>query len=180
MKFEKVLQLIISEFGKADVRYALMGGFAMGLLGVMRATTDLDFLVADKDILKIEKVMDKYGYKCVYKTKNVSQYVSDMEFFGEIDFLHAFRERSLSMLKRAKEVPVFRDAVKIKVLNAEDIIGLKTQAMVNDESRRIREYADIEDIIRCYKGKLDWELIKEYFYLFNMKSAYRELKEKHG
>ena len=53
MDFEKILKLLIADFNKKEIRYALIGGFGMGLLGVARATMDLDFLVAGKDIPKI-------------------------------------------------------------------------------------------------------------------------------
>jgi len=180
MDFEKILELIIKEFEKNNIHYGLIGGFAMGALGIMRATVDLDFLVRQTDMPKIEKIMNKYEYNCIYKTKNVSQYVSDIEFFGEIDFLHAFREISVSMLKRAKKISVLKNRIKIKVLNPEDIIGLKVQAMANDLKRRIRERADIEDIMKHFGKKLNWRLLKKYFHLFEMNKEYEDLKEKYG
>lgn len=41
--------------------------------------------------------MKENGYECKYKTENVSQYISPLKIFGEVDFLHAFREISLKM-----------------------------------------------------------------------------------
>ena len=69
----------------------------MGAWGIMRSTVDLDFLVSSADLDKIEKIMTGYMYKKVYKTENVSQYISDLKPFGQIDFLHAFRTISLSI-----------------------------------------------------------------------------------
>jgi hypothetical protein len=180
MDFEKVLKFIINEFKKQGVDYALIGGFAMGALGVMRATMDLDFLLNRKDISQIEKIMEKYNYKCVFKTENVSQYVSEIKHFGEIDFIHAFRKISISMLKRAREIAILGGKYKAKVLNPEDIIGLKLQASVNDESRKMREYTDIEAIMDYYKEKLDWDLLKEYFVLFEKENDFNKLKKKYG
>jgi hypothetical protein len=179
MDFDKVLQIIIKEFDREHIRYAMMGGFAMGALGILRATMDLDFLIDYQHLPKVERIMKKYNYKCVFKTENVSQYVSDIKIFGEIDFLHAFREISLSMLKRSKELPVFEGKCKIKILSPEDIIGLKLQALVNNKSRETREYADIEAIMEHFKGTLDWNLIEDYFSLFRKKSRYDELKRKY-
>lgn len=180
MDFDKVLQLIIKEFEKENIRYALIGGFAMGALGIMRSTVDLDFLVDYQDLPKLEKIMEKHNYNCVFKTENVSQYVSDVKIFGEIDFLHAFRKISVSMLNRAKEVPIFVGKFKIRILIPEDIIGLKLQALVNDKSRENREYADIESIMDNFREKLDWDLIEDYFSLFDKKEKYEKLKKKYG
>ena len=59
MDFKAVLSLIIKRFSKEQVRYALMGGFALGALGVPRATIDLDFLVYRGDLPKIDSIMKK-------------------------------------------------------------------------------------------------------------------------
>ena len=137
MDFEKVLPLVLGEFKKRNIRYALIGGVAMAAWGVVRATVDLDYLVLAEDMGKIEEIMNNFGYRCVYKTDNVSQYVSDMKIYGTIDFLHAFREISCSMLERAVEKKVFNNRYEVKVLCPEDIIGLKVQALTNDTQREI-------------------------------------------
>jgi hypothetical protein len=180
MDFEKVLPLIIQNFEKEGISYALIGGFAIGILGIARATVDLDFLVLQQDLPKIENIMLKYNYRCVFKTNNVSQYVSELKIFGEIDFLHAFRKISLSMLKRAKVVSVFEGELKVKVLIPEDIIGLKLQALVNDPSKENREYADIEAIMEHFRKNLDWILIKDYFSLFKKDKKFNDLKNRYG
>lgn len=177
MGFKKVMPLIIEDFKQAAIDYALIGGFAMGALGVMRSTMDVDFLVKAEDLEKVAAIMERYGYRCLHKTENVSQYVADMKIFGQMDFIHAFRPLSLSMLKRAKPVLVFEGKHSIKVLIPEDIIGLKIQAVGNDASRATREYADIERIMGHYREKLDWELLQDYFSLFKKKGKFKKLKE---
>ena len=180
MDFKKILKLLIEDFNKEEINYALMGGFAMGVLGIMRATMDLDFLIGYNHLPRIRKIMKKYNYNCVYESKNVSQYVSDVKIFGEIDYLHAFREISISMLKRSKEMPLFKGEIKIKVLLPEDIIGLKLQALVNNPERENQETADIERIANFYKDRLRWDLIKEYFDLFDKEEEYTRLRKRYG
>ena len=179
MDFEKMLPLILQQFEQKNIRYAVIGGFAMGALGIMRTTMDLDFLVDAQDLPKIEKLMEQYNYRCIFKTENVSQYVSDIQVLGSIDFLHAFRSISVSMLSRTQEVAVLNNTSTMKVLCPEDIIGLKLQALVNDGTREHREYADIESIMEHYGETLNWSLIKEYFQLFDKKAAYDQLKGKY-
>ncbi|MGA1823141.1 MAG: nucleotidyl transferase AbiEii/AbiGii toxin family protein [bacterium] len=177
MDFEKVLPLIIKEFEQKNIRYALIGGFALGALGIMRATMDLDFLVDAQDLNKIEEVMRRFDYTCIFKTENVSQYVSDLKIFGEIDFLHAFRNISVSMLKRAKKATIFENKYTINVLCSEDIIGLKLQALVNDKSRENREYADIEMLMEYYGEDLNWDLIEEYYALFDKGKEFKRIRD---
>lgn len=180
MDFAKITPLITKEFEKEKVEYALIGGFAMGAIGLVRATADLDFMVNARDLPRVEAIMKKYGYRAVYKTKNVSQYASDIKIFGEIDFLHAFRPVSLAMLKRAKEMPVLDGKHMLKVLKPEDIIGLKIQALVNNPERASREYSDIKSIMEYYRVRLDWNLLEEYFSLFKKGKEFKALKEKYG
>ena len=49
MDFEKVFQIVVNDFNKEDVAYALIGGFAVGVWGIMRTTTDLDFIILLKN-----------------------------------------------------------------------------------------------------------------------------------
>lgn len=179
MNFKKTLELLLNDFSKNDIRYGLIGGFALGLWGINRTTIDLDFLIHRDDIDKVDKIMKLYEYECFYRTENVSQYISSIKIFGEIDFIHSFRKISLKMLERAIEMKIFEGELKIKVLKPEDIIGLKIQAAVNDPQRALQEYFDIESLMNHFKTELNWEMIEEYFTLFDLKEKYIELKKKY-
>lgn len=180
MDFKTVLELILKSFNRENIRYGLIGGFAMGALGLARSTVDLDFLVHRDDLDKIDKIMKSSGYECVYKSENVTQYVSAVKIFGEVDFLHAFRKVSIGMLARAKELEAFEGTLKIRVLRPEDIIGLKLQAAINNPERNSREYIDIESLIEHYKTDLDWNILEEYFSLFEQQEKFFALKAKYG
>ena len=167
MDFRVVLQLITEEFSKQDIRYAVIGGFALGALGVPRATIDMDLLIYREDWLRVDDIMKKKGYACVHKSDEVAQYVSALNIFGEVDFLLAHRNIARKMLENAQVREVFSGKQKVKVLKAEDVIGLKIQALVNNAARATKEYADIESLLGYYKKDLDWALLEDYFKLFN-------------
>ena len=175
MDFKLVIEKLLTAFKKEGVQYALMGGFALGAWGVPRATVDIDFLVNRDDMEKVHKIMTGMGYECRYQTENVSQYVSQLKVFGEVDFLHAFREASLEMIQRASETEVFGGSLKVKVLRPEDLIGLKLQAIKNNPSRERTDMADIESLLAVHKDNLDWLLIEKYFKIFEMEDLYNKL-----
>ncbi len=56
---------ILREFQKQKVKYILVGGIALNLLGVERATHDMDILVemSDKNLAKVVSILKKGGYK---------------------------------------------------------------------------------------------------------------------
>jgi hypothetical protein len=176
--FELVLKTLLAEFHREQIRYAVIGGFALAVLGVPRQTMDLDFLVHRDDLAKLDARLATLGYKPVFQTENVSQYRHDKDLWGALDFVHAFREVSLAMLQRAKEYPLFGATPSIKVVEAEDVIGLKVQAMCNDATRTAQERADIERLMKHHGKRLDWERISEYYALFGLSEEVTNLRER--
>ena len=162
------------------MRYATIGGFALGVLGVPRVTLDLDFLVHRDDLIKIHDILSNLGYQRVHHSDNVSQYHHHDHIWGSVDFIHAFREVSLAMLERAKSYPAFGAKFSIRTLDPEDVIGLKAQAMANDPDRRAQEVSDIERLCALYGAKLDWQRILEFFRVFDFEDEAIGLKERFG
>jgi hypothetical protein len=100
--------------------------------------------------------------------------------FGEVDFLHAFRTLSLSMLDRAEGRKVFGESLLVKVLKIEDLIGFKVQAIANNEARKSMDMADIKSLIAVHKSSINWALIEEYFALFRLDDLFIELRREYG
>ena len=178
MDLKRALTILVAEFEKNNVSYAIIGGFAIGALGIPRSTIDLDFLVPADRLNTIEAIMLTLGYKKVFASENVSQYVSPSAEMGEVDFIHAFRPISLKMLAEAETISVFGKEAKVKVLKAEDIIALKLQSINNDPNRLARDGYDIEELMK--NRKLDWERLKTYFNLFGLDERFSELRTKYG
>ncbi len=180
MDFKLVLEKLLTAFKEQNIRYALIGGFAMGAWGVPRATVDVDFLVLRDDVEKVDAIMRSLSYECKYRTENVSQYVSPLQVFGEVNFLHAFRSPSLSMLQRAEDRKILGETMTVKVLKVEDLIGFKAQAIANNRKRTTTDLADIEALINAHRSNIDWSLIEEYFVLFELNDMFKELRRKYG
>lgn len=106
------------------------------------------------DMGMVNKIMTGLGYKLVHRSENVSQYVFPNKIFGEVDFLHAFREISTGMLQRTESKRLFDGTARINVLKIEDLIGLKLQAMAHDESGKAVDLSDITSLLRCINQQL--------------------------
>jgi len=179
LDFRTVTKKLLSAFTEQNVAYGLIGGYAVGLWGVPRGTVDMDFLVRRDDMPKVHSIMASLGYEVRFASENVTQFMSSSATFGEIDYLHAFREASLGMLERTVEKTLFQDGVSIKVLIPEDLIGLKVQAFANDKRREPIDMYDIETLMRIHGKTLDWELMRDYFELFESLDLFAELKRKY-
>ena len=57
----------------------------MGLWGGSRSTVDLDFLIYRDDMTKVHGIMSGLGYELRHHSEYVSQYLSPLDTFGEID-----------------------------------------------------------------------------------------------
>jgi len=176
--FEVVLRRLIVEFSRLQIRYAAIGGFALGVLGAPRQTMDLDFLVHRDDLEKLDGALIALGYTRVFQSENVSQYRHPDAAWGSIDFIHAFRKISLAMLDRAKDYPAIGGKQSLRTAQPEDVIGLKVQAMFNDPERKAQEQNDIERLIARYGGGLDWNRIEEFYDVFGLGDEAKKLRER--
>ena len=175
MNFEAVFRLLVEKFEKEKIRFALIGGFALNAAGFSRATGDIDFLAAKEDMLKVKAFLLSIGYELAYETEDVSTFISRLGELGRVDFLHAHRKYSLTMLSRAVERQILDGKVKLKVIIPEDLIGLKVQSSSNDPSRQFQDFADIGNVLKANREKLDMGLVREYFGLFGKEKELEDI-----
>ena len=172
---------IVSRLDSANIHYALIGGLAMALRGVQRATFDADFLLLLADLETADLVLREEGYILVFHSENVSHYEKCDAVLNRIDILHAFRTPSLGMLERADRIPL-ATGCSIPVVRVEDLIGLKIQASVNNPARALGDWSDVHRLIK-HSGErsleLDWELIADYLEIFRMTERITGLKALH-
>ncbi len=167
MNFNLILKYLLELFNKNNIPYALIGGLAMDMHGVIRTTQDVDFLVPLEDIEKIEEYLLSRGYKKLLRNNNVANYASDNFELGRVDFLLAHRKYAKEMLKDAVSFELKSSPYKLKVARLEDLIGLKVQAHFNSKERKTDDIKDIENIIKQFGPKLNYDKVKEYFSVFN-------------
>ncbi len=182
MNFSKVLAEFGGRLEAAGVRYALIGGFAMALRGVQRATLALDFLLMLDDLDKAHGILTGLGYRREFHSSNVSHYAGAGAEWGRLDILHAFRGPSLGMLRRAERVRV-DEVLSVPVAQVEDIIGLKVQALKNDLTRAVGDWNDVLLLTAAAGGQaraLDWGLVEDYLKLFKLEDRLPELKSAYG
>jgi predicted nucleotidyltransferase len=141
----------------AGVDHALIGGMALALWGLNRATGDVDLLVEATQREAAESALRNLGFQVFASTKEVLQ----LQGPGKVDILFAQRSLSRKMLADAKVLP----NIGLKYVLAEDLIGLKIQAYKNDPRRELQDKADIQNLMRKNSG-LDYDRMKQYADLF--------------
>jgi hypothetical protein len=179
MNFKVVLKTLLARFSGAGVDVALSDGFALSTMGLFRFTKDIDFVAPEEMMDTIDQIMVELDYeKQDFSTKEIVSYFSPLKVYGQVDFLVARRKYSRAMLKRAREVPVFDNEFRVKTLLPEDLIGLKVQAIVNDPKNRYQVDApDIRQLLKLYRDRMDMDLVREYFRIFDKEDLLNEWLE---
>ena len=162
MDLRSVLLEIHAALRDAGIAHALIGGLAMAAHGSARATLDLDLLAEGRRADDIDRILLERGYSCLHRNEDVANYVGDSRERGRVDFLFARREHGKAMLERAELHEILGESVR--VVDASDLIGLKVQSSSNDASRRYRDLADIERLLR--RANVDLDRTREYFHMF--------------
>jgi len=163
MDLRSVLVEIHTALRDAAIDHALIGGLALAAHGAARATTELDLLADAERADDVDRIVRARGYDCLHRTQEVANYASADRPKGRVDFLFARRPHGRAMLARAREHPILGESVR--VVDAADLIGLKVQSSSNDPSRRHRDLADVERLLRA--AELDLGRVREYFRLFD-------------
>jgi predicted nucleotidyltransferase len=173
MDLRAVLKDLAEAFATERIPYALIGGLALAPYGAGRATVDLDFLVEGDRAEDIDRIMQARGYRSLHRTADLANYLSDEGERGRVDYLFARREPSRAMLRRARPFTVI-GRLDVRVVDAEDLIGLKVQAAANNPRRRRAELVDIRRVLEA-SPEVDLRRVREYFALFEMEDELDQL-----
>lgn len=163
------IRQILVVFAGLSTPPALIGGLALAAHDVVRATRDVDFLVAAEDGERVHALLLSLGYRCIHRTDEAANYVRGEEGF---DLRYAHRPIARRLLQQAAT----RDTGmgRLRVISAEGLIGFKLQALCNDPSRS-RDLDDIRELLKRNRTQLDMAEVREYFNLFERSELLDEL-----
>lgn len=157
---------IFKKFNEEGVRYLVVGGLAMNLLGVPRVTYDIDILIdlEDDNIEALMKLMKEWGFKPKVPvnvmdfadrskrdewiaTKNMKAFnlVNAKWALSEIDIIIDAPIAYPEARKRAKKITV--QGVPIPVISIDDLIKMKQAA------GREMDKADVQYLKKVKNGK---------------------------
>lgn len=138
-----VLKDLVSLCKDNSIRMAVIGGMALAIHGQVRDTQDIDVLV-DR-LPPVEKLRDadymrRFGfYKASSSTGTVL--VLDHRRDGQVEMLTANNQIKQFALDSAEEQSIM--GVKVPVVTAAALIGLKAHAVTVNKDRKKKDYPDI-------------------------------------
>jgi hypothetical protein len=121
---------VVEILRREKVDYAVIGAFALAVLGVIRATTDVDALLftAPGRLAKLEKLFKRAGFGTELHTAEADDPVSGMlvlsdDFHNHVELLGGLRNIDPEILSRTLEIK-FRDET-LRIVGREDFIAMK-------------------------------------------------------
>ena len=156
---------ILREFQEQKVKYVVVGGIAVNLLGSLRSTADMDILVemSNDNLRKIVSILKKGGYR-------VKQPVDPMGIADEklrYDWIHNKHMKAFNFYKEdeLKEVDIIiesplsfeevtKSAIKMKIDNMIlSVISIDNLIKMKKNTGRSIDKLDIEELRKIKKLK---------------------------
>ncbi|MBI2397969.1 MAG: nucleotidyltransferase [Xanthomonadales bacterium] len=152
------------------IEHALIGGLAVLLRARERATFDVDFLIDGSRHQEFLELLRESGFEVLTDNLNFGNFVGPGGL--RVDALYAVRVHGKAMLARAAEIGAA--GVRLRVVQAEDLIGLKLQALRNNPTRH-RDWDDIRALYRMRDATFDDARVREFVAMFGFEDEYRRI-----
>ncbi len=165
----KQIAEVTAALKELGAQYALIGGLALASHKVIRATQDVDLLVASERADNVDAALLSLGYQCLHRSADAGNYQRGRE---RVDFLYASRPIARQLLAGAATLNT--SLGELRVISSEGLIGFKLQGWVNDP-RRTQDLEDIRALLRANREQLDLLEVRSYFQLFDRNALLDEL-----
>jgi len=156
--YDMLIYQIVDTLEKRGVKYALVGGYALALHGIVRATMDVDFVIKlrQKDYQLAEEALGEIGLQSrlpisahdVIKMRK--EYIKNRNLmaWSFVDYQDPSRQADILITLDLKDIKIKRISVagrKIAVASLEDLLKMKLAA------GRSQDIADVDRI----RGKIN-------------------------
>lgn len=174
MSFQEVFELIGNALSEEGVAYLLIGGHAVNCHGYVRATQDVDFMIATADVSAVRSALKAVGYSNISEGENVV-FFERPESPLRVDFLPIDGETMDTLLSRAESTEYAGCTMLIPGLR--DLLAMKLFAWAFGSAKRgTRDRDDIVQLVRV--NGLDAERdLKSLCLQYATDAAWQELSQ---
>jgi hypothetical protein len=151
---------ITDALSKAEIKYAIVGGYALALHGLVRATMDVDLVLSLKqdDYERTEKALQSIGMqsRLPIRAQDIikmrEEYIKNRNLiaWSFVDYKNPSRQVDILITKDLRKMDIVKMSVggrKIPVATLDELLDMKT------ESGRPQDLIDIENIKEKLNGK---------------------------
>ena len=160
--FTHAITFVVGVAKRQHFRVALTGSYALAFHGVQRASEDVDFLVEAAGAAPLHEALTEAGARCVHRSEDAANYGATLGL-APLAIVYAWREPAREMLDRALPRLLRGVRVRVPVIDAEALIGMKLQALADSPADRAQEEADIRALLARRGATLDLGVVRDYF-----------------
>jgi hypothetical protein len=163
---------VVEILRREKVDYAVIGAFALTVLGVIRATTDVDALLFTKPgrLAKLERSFERAGFDTELRTAEADDPISGMlvlsdDHSNRVELLGGLRNMDPGIFSRTLEI-TFRDET-LSIVGREDFIAMKCFASSP------QDLLDARSAYQAAPGPVDLDLLRTVTRRFGREAADR-------
>jgi uncharacterized nucleotidyltransferase DUF6036 len=163
---------VVEILRREKVDYAVIGAFALTVLGVIRASTDVDALLFTKPgrLAKLERPFERAGFDTELRIAEADDPVSGMlvlsdDFGNRVELLGGLRNMDTEILSRTLAVK-FRNET-LRIVGREDFVAMKCFA------GGPQDLLDARSAYQAAPGPIDLDLLRTVTRRFGREAADR-------
>jgi hypothetical protein len=145
---EQTIARLATRLAEEGIDYALVGGMALVAHGYVRFTNDVNLLTTADGLARVHERLVGRGYRPAFEGSRTklrdTQTGIDIEFITAGEFPGDGKPKPVRF-PHPKDVAVDRDGVRVIALPK--LIELKLASGLSAEHRRLRDLADVQDLI---------------------------------
>lgn len=171
---DRTLIRIAKRLADENIDYALIGGMALVAHGYVRFTHDVDVLTTREGLERIHERLVGRGYRPAFEGSRKK--LRDTETGVDVEFITTGEfpgDGKPKPVRFPDPKDVAEDREGIRVISLAKLIELKLASGLSAEHRRLRDLADVQDLIialqlpRDLGEKLDGSVRSEYFRMWD-------------
>ena len=172
----KFFETIDSETRARNLQFLVIGGLAVNLYGYSRDTADLDLLICAGQRESWLDLFSQLGYSIYRDGGNFIQLASEQQTAWPVDLMLVQEKTFAPMFAASRETDLYGTLLRIPSL--EHLIALKLHALKHTRMERfLKDFLDVENLIRTNKLDLKSENIRQLFAKYGTMELYDKVSQ---
>lgn len=146
MDFRRVLGLLADQLERESARWAVVGAFGLQAHGIVRATLDLDIVVADGARRELVRYLEGLGYETLHASEGYSNHLHPDPALGRVDVIYVGGDTAGRLFDGCQPRPG-PGGRTVPVPRPEHLAAMKVHAMRQDPTRMLQDLADVQELL---------------------------------
>ncbi len=171
MGLKELFESLANFFRIERMEFAIIGAFSLQAYGYISATRDIDFIVRAGNRKKVIGYLESLGFETLSNSGAFSNHLHpDGNMRVDLMFING---PTADTIFSSTETAAIFGSLSLPTVRPEHLIALKLYAAHSDKSRKYREFADIQELMR--RVKVDEEAVKGFFQNYGFGDMYHKL-----